>query len=78
MICEREKWALEVIQRVENFETKNKRLPSTLAELGIDEAKVDLAFYKKISETEFEVWYGTSLGISNVYNSKTKEWQEKG
>jgi hypothetical protein len=34
--------------------------------------------YNKISDTEYELYFGLGLGTSMVYNSKTKKWNEEG
>jgi hypothetical protein len=31
-------------------------------------------YYKKESDTEYVVWFGTQLGESVTYDSETKEW----
>ena len=77
IICERQKYAELIIEKVELYKKENNRLPNTLKDIGI-EYREDMAFYGKISDDEYEVWYGTYLGVSKIYNSKTKSWREEG
>ena len=63
----------EIVSRVEVFRASNGRLPETLKEVGMDDqVKV---FYQKISDDEYCVWFGTTLGESDTFNSRTKEWK---
>lgn len=64
-----------VIKKIELFQIKNNKLPSTLSEIGIKETEEGPFFYRKISQTEYMIWFGTSLGESKTYNSKTKKWK---
>ena len=77
MMCERERHAAIVIDSVESFKAQNNRLPDDLAEMGI-EYNMELSFYNKVDSVEYEVWYGSWVGVSKVYNSKTKSWRESG
>lgn len=78
IICERQKHADFIIEKVEKFKHETGRLPNNVTELGIDDKQMHLSFYTKIDSTEYEVWYGTDLGVSKIYNSKTREWREEG
>jgi hypothetical protein len=63
----------EIVSRVEAFRTSHRRLPDTLHEIGIDDPDPRV-FYRKASDAEFVVWFGTLLGESETYNSRTKQW----
>lgn len=77
LLCERQQHAESLIEKVETFKQETGRLPENEQELKM-EAQMHLSFYKKINNEEFEVWYGTGLGASKIYNSKTKTWREEG
>ena len=77
ILCERQKHAELIIEKVESFKKENERLPENLKDIGL-EYQEHLSFYKKILDDEYEVWYGTHLGVSKIYNSKTKTWREEG
>ena len=32
-------------------------------------------FYRKIGPDEYSVWFGTALGESETYNSRSKKWE---
>lgn len=79
MLCRREQNAKLIIQETERFLEENNRLPKNISELDIpDFEEADAAYYELVNDTIYEVWYGTSLGSSMTYNSKTKEWKEAG
>lgn len=65
------------MEKVEEFKAEHGRLPEDFRDLKMEE-QMHLSFYKKISENEYEIWYGTGLGSSMIYNSTTKTWREEG
>ncbi|QQS41431.1 MAG: hypothetical protein IPM63_00315 [Acidobacteriota bacterium] len=65
----------DLIVKIEEFRANNGRLPEDLAELGIEERLEGPVFYEKIGSDSYEVWYGTSLGESMIYDSKDREWR---
>ncbi|MFN8309779.1 MAG: hypothetical protein U0T73_07440 [Chitinophagales bacterium] len=78
LLCERQKHAELIIQRVEAYRHENGKLPENVTEVGMDDHQDHLSFYIKKNEYEYEIWYGLSLGTSRIYNSKTKKWREEG
>lgn len=62
-----------IIGRVEAFRQSHGRLPETLEEVGITEADLR-GFYRKTNDQEYIVWFGTSLGESESYDSRTGKW----
>ena len=79
MLCRREQNAKLIIQATERFLEENKRLPNDISELDLPEfEEADTAFYERVNDSIYEVSYGTSLGSSMTYNSKTEEWKEAG
>jgi hypothetical protein len=78
LVCEREKHAEMIIEKVEVYIQKTGRLPENVTEAGINDEQDTLSFYVKKSEDEYEIWYGLGLGTSRIYNSKTKKWREEG
>jgi len=78
LLCERQKHAELIIEKVEQFRIEKGELPERVTEVGIDDNQDHLSFYMKKSKDEYEVWYGLTLGSSKIYNSKTKKWREEG
>lgn len=78
ILCEREKHAELIIEKVEAYRQEKGKLPENVTEVGIDDNQDHLSFYIKKSEDEYEIWYGLGLGTSKIYNSKTKKWREEG
>jgi hypothetical protein len=64
----------QIVSRVEAFRTSHKRLPDALKEVGLDDPDLKV-FYRKISDEEYSVWFGTSLGESETYNSGNRKWE---
>jgi hypothetical protein len=62
-----------LIRRVEDFRRKNGRLPEGSTEFGT-EYEDSGVFYQKTSSRDYVVWFGTSLGESEVYDSATRKW----
>lgn len=80
--CECNRWkhfrkATEIIQKIENYRKHHGKLPDTLDDIGYEpEEKVfgGPIFYDKINSKDYRIWFGTYLGESCVYHSKTKKW----
>lgn len=64
----------QIVSRVNVFRMSHNRLPETLNELGVDDRDLKI-FYRKVSNDEYCVWFGTTLGDSEIYNSRTKRWE---
>jgi len=64
----------EMVSRIETFRASHGRLPETLKEVGMDNSDLKV-FYRKVGDDEYSVWFGTTLGESEVYNSRTKKWE---
>jgi|SRR5690606_10452801 len=75
--CKRQEYAENLILKIEAFKIKEKRFPVDVSELGLSESENSPAFYQKMDETSFEVWYAVGFE-SKIYNSKTKKWREEG
>jgi len=78
IVCERQKHAETIIEKVEVYRSEFGKLPENVAAVGIDDSQMHLSFYIKKSEDEYEVWYGLDLGTSKIYNSETKKWRKEG
>lgn len=75
---EEQQYAEELIKKVESFRKINNRIPENVSEIGILEEMDSPAFYQKKNDSTYIIWYGLSVGESNVYNSLTKEWKKEG
>jgi hypothetical protein len=64
-----------IVARVEQFKNSTGRLPETLSEIGLKENE-SCPCYCKTSNDRYMVWYGTTLGESDTYDSRTKQWSE--
>jgi hypothetical protein len=63
------------VQLIDKFVGEHQRLPNDLSELGVKDVEEGPIYYRKEGEREYIVWYGTRLGSSVVYDSKTKRWR---
>jgi hypothetical protein len=64
----------EIISRVEAYRTSHGHLPETLKDVGLRDPDMKV-FYRKTSDNEYCVWFGTTLGESETYDSQTKKWE---
>lgn len=66
----------QIIARVEAFKKDRGRLPDKLEDLGInDDSGVS---YCKVSDDEYIVWFGTTLGESETFSSQSRHWGSGG
>ena len=73
-----QEYAIMLIKEVETFKKVNKRLPKDVTELGLTELMASPAFYIMDSDSTYMVWYGVSIGESNVFRSITNKWSVEG
>jgi len=64
-----------MISRVEAFRASHRHLPATLQEIGYENPD-EKVFYLRISDNEYCLWFGTTLGESDTYLSSDKKWEE--
>lgn len=67
--------AKEAIRKIEEFHETNGRLPENLKEIGIEERLEGPLFYDRVENEDYIIWFGTTLGESEKYESKTGCWQ---
>jgi len=65
----------EIIGKVEQFKKSNGRLPERLSDIGLKENE-SCPCYCKTSTDSYMVWYGTTLGESDTFDSRTRTWSE--
>ena len=64
-----------LISEIDAFRRSHSRLPSELSEVGTRAAEQQF-FYQKCSETNYVIWFGTTLGESITYHSDSRDWAE--
>jgi hypothetical protein len=72
---DKQKAAEQHISKVENFSRANGRLPDSLRELGVPESEEGPIYYRRLTDSTYEIWFGTGLGESVTYNSDTATWR---
>jgi len=65
----------ELVVKVETFRQENHRLPESLEEVGIRVPDSPSLYYKKCNDSQYLVWFGTTLGESMTYNPARREWE---
>jgi hypothetical protein len=65
----------DIVAKVEQFRKSTGHLPNTLADIAIRENE-RCPCYCTTGEDSYIVWYGTTLGESDAYDSRTKTWSE--
>jgi len=66
-----------IVAKVEVFKKSTGRLPKALSEIGIEESE-SCPCYCKSGDDSYMVWYGTTLGESDTFDSRTKKWSAAG
>ena len=61
------------ISKIEEFRKVKKRLPDSLSEAGAQDDE-SCPCYCKTGADSYLVWYGTTLGESDTYDSETRKW----
>ena len=67
----------EIVAKVEQFRKSTGHLPEVLSDIGLEENE-SCPCYCKTTNNAYMVWYGTTLGESDTYDSRTKQWSEAG
>ena len=66
-----------LVNSIELFKSKYKRLPNNIKELGLNEKDgIDEVYYTKRDSVNYTVSFGTSLGESKFYYSDSKQWED--
>ena len=65
-----------LISDIEAFHRVHGRLPAELSELSKGPTEQEKLFYQRCDETSYIVWFGTTLGESMTYHSKSRDWSE--
>ena len=65
----------ELVWRIETFRSDKHRLPESLQELDIRTPDSLRAYYVKCNDTDYRVWFGTSLGESMTYDPARHKWE---
>ena len=66
--------AVRVVNMVEGYQRTHSRLPDSLGDIGLKEDESGPIYYQKNDDRSYTVWYGLSLGESEVYDSRTRTW----
>jgi hypothetical protein len=67
--------AEQIILKIDKFSHEKGRMPLSLSEVGVPESEEGPIYYRRLTDSTYEVWYGTGLGESVTYNSATATWQ---
>jgi hypothetical protein len=65
----------KIVAKIDAFNNKNKRLPNSLSEIGIEEKLEGPIYYQKVTDTKYVVWFGKELGESETFDSDTRQWE---
>jgi hypothetical protein len=70
--------AKKVILALSAYHAINERYPDSIENVGFNATEQGPIHYRKINDEEYHIWFGTTLGNSMEYDSKTKHWFEHG
>lgn len=65
-----------IIEKVEEYKSKNKRLPKSLEELNVETGMGEGPYYEMIDSTKYKVYFNIGFDNTLIYHSDTKEWKE--
>lgn len=65
----------QLISRVESFRRAHDHLPSAQSEIDENVTEQTRILYQKCSDTHYVVWFGTELGESMSYDSRSGVWK---
>ncbi len=65
----------EAVVRIERFRSREGRLPTGLAEVGLPDTEAGPIYYQREGEHHYVLWFGTTLGESVKYDSDTRRWE---
>ena len=63
-----------VVEKIETFKARNSRLPDSLSDIGFNDTEKGPIYYRKTSDSSYEIWFGAELGESVTYNSQSHTW----
>ena len=66
-----------LINKIENFRIKNKRLPNTVLELGEKEPMDQGPYYEKKDSVNYIIYFSIGFDEAKIYYSETKKWVNK-
>ena len=64
----------QIIAQVEAFRVQRGHLPENMDNVGLSDPDLDV-YYAKANDKEYCVWFGTTLGESETYSSRTRQWE---
>ena len=64
-----------IVAKIETFKKSTGHLPEALSDIGLKEND-SCPYYCKTSNDSYIVWYGTTLGESDTFDSRTQRWSE--
>ncbi|WP_140464379.1 hypothetical protein [Hymenobacter nivis] len=65
----------QLVYRIEAYRSRKGYVPNDLGDIDIIEREESTLHYKKLNESNYEIWFGTSLGESKTYYSAKKSWE---
>lgn len=65
----------QMVQQIEAYRQREKRLPDSVNEIGIEEKLDGPLYYKKLDNDRYLIWFGTQFGESRTYDSREKQWR---
>ncbi len=82
---ELKKYGKQIIEKIDNYKNINGKTPDSFIDLGLapnemwggigTEYKGIDFWYDRISDNDYDLYFGLSLGEALYYHSSTKEWE---
>ncbi|HKF50563.1 MAG TPA: hypothetical protein VKB38_24580 [Terracidiphilus sp.] len=61
-------------QKVDAFRQRTGRLPSSLEDVGVTVDESGPIYYDRCSDSQYILWFGTTLGQSMSFDSANRSW----
>jgi hypothetical protein len=73
--CDKHGEAEALIEKIERHRKDHKQVPRSIRDLGYVEDEGGPVYCRNESIDHYVVWYGTVLGESRTYDSRTQTWE---
>lgn len=72
-----EKKGQVLIDKIESYRRIHKRLPNSIESLGERETMSNGAYYEKVNDNTYKIYFCIGFDDYKVYNSKDNKWSDE-
>jgi hypothetical protein len=67
----------QAIAAIERYHSRTGSLPDSLADVGLPAGEDGPVYYASEDRQDYILWFGTTLGESITYHSRTRQWDSR-